>query len=91
LVVTEGIEDALSAHETTGLSAWAAGSASRMPTIVDGVPDWIECVTILADNDAAGRQHAAALASALRKRNAEIRLIVLGGAEALSCLAIQHR
>jgi hypothetical protein len=82
LIVTEGIEDALSAYETTGLCAWAAGSASRMPTIVGGVPSWIECVTILADNDAAGRQHANALAIALRKRDTEIRLIVLGGAEA---------
>src|SRR5262249_19675677 len=31
LAITEGIEDALSAHQATGLGAWAAGSASFMP------------------------------------------------------------
>ena len=31
LVITEGIEDALSMHAATGLGAWAAGAASRLP------------------------------------------------------------
>jgi hypothetical protein len=31
LAITEGIEDALSVHEVTGLGAWAAGAAGRLP------------------------------------------------------------
>ena len=68
LAIAEGIEDALSIHQATGLGAWAAGSASRMPALADRVPDWIDCVTILADADADGRKGAAELAEALRRR-----------------------
>ena len=32
LAITEGIEDALSVHEATGLGVWAAGSASASST-----------------------------------------------------------
>jgi hypothetical protein len=78
LVITEGIEDALSAYEATGLCAWAAGSASRLPALADAVPGWVEAVTILADDDADGRRHAGALADKLRQRGIEIRFIVLG-------------
>jgi hypothetical protein len=81
LVVTEGIEDALSAHEATGLCTWAAGSASRLPTLADAVPSWVETVTILADDDRDGRRHASALATNLSKRNVEIRLIVFDAAD----------
>jgi Toprim domain len=81
LVATEGIEDALSAHEATGLCAWAAGSASRAPALADAVPSWVASVTILADDDRDGRRHASSLAAALSSRNVEIRLIVLGAAE----------
>jgi hypothetical protein len=38
LAITEGIEDALSAHQVTGLGACAAGSAGRMPKLADTVP-----------------------------------------------------
>jgi hypothetical protein len=78
LVVTEGIEDALSAYESTGLCAWAAGSASRLPALADAVPSWVEAITILADDDADGRRHAATFADQLKERDVEIRLIVLG-------------
>jgi hypothetical protein len=81
LIVTEGIEDALSAHESTGLCAWAAGCASRLPALVETVPSWVECVTILADNDHDGRRHAASLATGLSTRNVEVRLLVLGEAK----------
>ena len=54
LAITEGIEDAISVHEATGLAAWAAGSASRLPAIAPAVPEWIDCVTVLADNDEDG-------------------------------------
>ena len=54
LAITEGIEDAISVHEATGLAAWAAGSASRLPAIAPAVPEWIDCVTVVADNDEDG-------------------------------------
>ena len=38
LAVTEGIEDALSAHASTGLGAWAAGAAGRMLKLADVIP-----------------------------------------------------
>ena len=41
LAITEGIEDALSAHQVTGLGAWAAGSAGRMPKLADTVPFYV--------------------------------------------------
>ena len=77
LVVTEGIEDGLSAYESTGLSAWAAGSASRLPALADAVPSWVEAITILADDDADGHRHATTFADQLKERDVEIRLIVL--------------
>jgi hypothetical protein len=66
LAVAEGIEDALSAHIATGLGAWAAGSASRLPALADVIPAYIESVTILSDADPDGRRHAAELARRLR-------------------------
>jgi hypothetical protein len=68
IVITEGIEDALSAHEATGLGAWAAGSASRLPALAETVPNYIESVTILADDDPDGRRYAAALQGCLAER-----------------------
>jgi Toprim domain len=78
-LMAEGIEDALSGHEATGLGAWAAGSASRLPALAETVPQWIEAVTILAHDDRDGRRHAATLASNLRQRTrTEVHVIVLG-------------
>jgi hypothetical protein len=37
LAISEGVEDGLSAHEATGLGAWAAGSAPRMPALAKGL------------------------------------------------------
>ena len=68
MCITEGIEDALSAHEATGLGAWAAGSASLMPSLADAVPDYIDCVSILAHGDPAGIKGANELATRLRTR-----------------------
>jgi len=68
LAITEGIEDALSIHESTGLGTWAAGSASHMLGLAATVPDYIEAVTIYADSDKAGQDSADALATALRAR-----------------------
>jgi hypothetical protein len=74
LVITEGVEDALTAHEATGLGAWAAGGASRMSALADLIPSYIECVTILVDEDAAGRINSNKLADRLRNRDLEVRL-----------------
>ncbi len=74
LVIAEGIEDALTAHEATGLGAWAAGSAGRMAALADVIPGYIEALTIYAHDDdgKAGQRGAHALAAALRSRNIEI-------------------
>lgn len=68
IVITEGIEDALSIHEATGLGAWAAGGAGRMPALADAAPDYIDCVTISPHRDRAGDDGAAELAEGLRRR-----------------------
>jgi hypothetical protein len=74
LAVTEGIEDAFSVHEATGLGAWAAGCAGFMPALVDAVPNYIECVTIYAHPDRAGQDGARKLAEGLARRGIEIRV-----------------
>jgi hypothetical protein len=68
LAITEGIEDALTVHQGTGLGAWAAGSASRMPALSAAVPSYIEAVTIYAHADDAGQGGALMLAQALADR-----------------------
>ena len=74
LAICEGIEDALTAHQATGLGAWAAGAAGFMPKLADAVPSYIEAVTIYAHADKAGQHGAHKLAAALRKRGIEIRM-----------------
>jgi hypothetical protein len=76
LAIAEGIEDALSAHEATGLGAWAAGSASRLPRLGNVVPGYVEGVTLLVDDDHDGRRHAGALAELLKKRDIEVHLVL---------------
>jgi hypothetical protein len=78
MCITEGIEDALSMHEVTGLGAWAAGSASLMPALADTVPDYIDCVSILAHPDPAGIKGANELATRLRIRGTECVVTFLG-------------
>jgi hypothetical protein len=68
LIICEGIEDGLTLHEATGLGVWAAGSASRLGSLADAVPHYVDCVTIAADDDEAGRMGATRLALALRAR-----------------------
>jgi len=72
LVITEGIEDALSMHEATGLGAWAAGSAPFLPSLADGVPPYAESVTVCVDDDHAGWKHASELVRRLRDRGFEV-------------------
>jgi hypothetical protein len=68
LVITEGIEDALSLHEATGLGAWAAGGATRLPALADAVPAYVEAVTISGDDNEAGRKATCELAARLKTR-----------------------
>jgi hypothetical protein len=72
MAVTEGIEDALSVYQATGLGAWAAGAAGFMPKLAPLVPDYIETVTIYAHYDESGRDGAINLASALKARGIEV-------------------
>jgi hypothetical protein len=71
LAITEGIEDALTAHQMTGLGAWAAGAAGFMLKLAAVVPDYIEAVTIYAHPDKAGQDGAQELVTALRQRRTE--------------------
>jgi hypothetical protein len=72
LCVCEGIEDGLTAHQATGLGAWAAGNAGRMLSLAAVIPNYIECVTILAHDDKAGQDGARKLAEALYQRRIEV-------------------
>jgi hypothetical protein len=76
IAVTEGIEDALSVHLATGLGAWAAGSASRLPALVDAIPSYIESVTIVVDDDKFGRRYAGELAVQLLRRGLQVRQVL---------------
>ena len=78
MCITEGIEDGLSAHQATGLGAWAAGSASLMPALADAVPRYIEHVSILAHRDLAGTKGANELARRLCARAIRCTVALLG-------------
>jgi hypothetical protein len=74
LAVTEGIEDALSVYQGTGLGVWAAGSGGFMPALAPLIPEYIETVTIFAHGDETGRGGAIDLATALKARGIDVRL-----------------
>jgi hypothetical protein len=78
LAITEGIEDGLSVYEATGFGVWAAGCASRMPAIAGAIPRCIECVNIVADEDASGRRFAVELAKRLAVRAIHTRITLPG-------------
>lgn len=82
LAVVEGIETGLSVLEATGLGVWVAGSAGMMPALADRVPRWIDCLSIVADPDPAGRVGAAGLAAGLRRRGIHVEIRVLDGGTA---------
>jgi CHC2 zinc finger/Toprim domain len=67
MVIAEGIEDALIAHQETGLGALAAGGATKLPTLADAIPNYIECVTILVDDNEAGRVNSNELAARINQ------------------------
>jgi hypothetical protein len=72
MAVTEGIEDALSVYQGTGLGVWAAGAAGFMPALAPLIPDYIETVTIYAHGDDTGRNNAIDLAGAIKARGIEV-------------------
>jgi Toprim domain len=77
LAIAEGIEDALSVHAATGLGAWAAGSAARLPDMADAVPDYVDSVTLMVDADESGEKHSALLSARLIARGFEVRTVRL--------------
>jgi hypothetical protein len=80
LAVTEGIEEALSAHQANGYGAWAAGSAPFMPRLVTAVEDLAareydaspDCITIFVDDDDNGRRNAHDLAAGLAELSVKL-------------------
>ena len=72
LGISEGIENALNAHEGTGMGAWASTGAKKLAALAPTIPWYIETLTIFADDDADGRAGAAALFTALAGRDIEI-------------------
>jgi hypothetical protein len=74
LTIGEGIEKVLADHAVSGAGAWASASAGRMPALADLVPSYIECVTVLVDNNDSGRKNADALAARLHARGFEVLL-----------------
>jgi hypothetical protein len=77
LAIAEGIEDCLSVHEATGLGAWAAGAASRLPALGTALPSYIESITLMVDDDPDGRRYAGELAQMVERRGIEVRSILL--------------
>jgi phage/plasmid primase-like uncharacterized protein len=82
LAICEGIEDALSVHQATGLGAWAAGSAPFLPKLADTVPEYIEVVHILVDDDESGFNNGNELLRRLRARGFEVIPKLLRSSEA---------
>jgi hypothetical protein len=78
LAIAEGIEDALSVHQATGLGAWAAGAAGYMPALADAVPNYIDFVTILGHSDLTGTKNARELGARLTARGILCKVTFLG-------------
>lgn len=74
LFISEGIEDALSAHQAINVDAWAAGAANRLPGMAEHVPAHIKTVIIQQDDNKAGRAGTAELAEALAARGVAVRI-----------------
>jgi hypothetical protein len=81
LAVTEGIEDALSISEVTGLGVWAAGSANRLPTLAPMIPTYLDCITIVMDPDPAGQKNSRELAWSLSQRDLNVQLVAFSTAQ----------
>ena len=71
LWIAEGVEDALSMYQATGLAAWAAGGATFLPGLADAVPWFVETINVLVDGNEIGRRESAKLADRLHAINRE--------------------
>jgi len=60
--------------------AWAAGSATRMPSLADAVPNYCDCCSIFADANQAGEQNSAELAARLAARGIYAEIVPSAGA-----------
>ena len=78
LAITEGIENALSLYEATGLGCWASGGAGRLPPLAAAVPRWIDTVTVWGDPEPVGRHNARALADAIQARGIHCEFRIFG-------------
>jgi hypothetical protein len=54
ILIAEGPENALSMHQSFGITAWAAGSKDRLPALATAIPEWAEAVWVKPDVDADG-------------------------------------
>jgi Toprim domain len=80
ICIGEGIEKTAAYHRATGLGAWVAGAAGRMPALVNVLPSYIEHVDVLADDDFAGQKSARELANKLDARRIRHRVVTRSGA-----------
>jgi hypothetical protein len=72
LVVTEGIEEGLSAYQAAPeYGVWAAGAGGRMPSLAETIPPYTDCATIITDDDETGRRGAFELRQGLVDRGIE--------------------
>jgi hypothetical protein len=78
LAITAGIEDGLTVFEETGLGVWAVGGAKRMPALAERLPAFIDCVTVVTDDDADGRRFAGELVERIEARGIQAIPMILG-------------
>jgi hypothetical protein len=72
LAICEGVEDALSTHQATGLGAWASGGDVFLPKLADAVEDYVEAVTVYAHSEERAQRCVCELADALNVRGIDI-------------------
>jgi hypothetical protein len=77
LFIVEGVESALTVALLTGSGTWASGGASRLPAIAERVPSHIEKVTIVSEDDNAGREGSNELARRIYARGIEVKLCTI--------------
>jgi putative DNA primase/helicase len=79
LCVCEGIETALAVHVATGFPVWATISANGMAALI--LPDTVKRVWIMADHDVnhTGEKAASILASRLRLKGCDCRVLLPKG------------
>ena len=73
VIVTEGLEDALSVQQSLGRVAWAAAGASMLSRMV--FPLAVQHVVIGRDNDPAGEREAAKAARVFAERGLSVRVV----------------